>query len=115
MNTDIKCYNTTEYLVDRFLDEIIRLSLVYVKNIDDVLNFISNKEFLIMCKMDGLTCSLRYVNGTLVSAETRGDGYIGEDVLHNILAVKNVPGFIGYKDELIIDGEVICKYQDLKV
>ncbi len=35
MNTDIKCYNKTEYLVDRFLDEIIRLSLVYVKNIDD--------------------------------------------------------------------------------
>lgn len=34
MATDIK-YNDTEYLVDRFLDEIIRLSLVYVKNIDD--------------------------------------------------------------------------------
>ena len=32
--TDIK-YNDTEYLVDKFLDDIIRLSLVYVKNIDD--------------------------------------------------------------------------------
>ena len=34
MATDIK-YNDTEYLVDRFLDDVIRLSLVYVKNIDD--------------------------------------------------------------------------------
>ena len=74
--------------------------------------FDPNKGYIAMPKMDGLTCSLRYVNGTLVSAETRGDGYIGEDVLHNILAIKNVPGYIGYKDELIIDGEVICKYQD---
>ena len=67
-----------------------------------------------MPKMDGLTCSLRYVDGTLVSAETRGDGYIGEDVLHNVLAIKNVPGYIEYKEELIIDGEVICKYQDFE-
>ena len=78
----------------------------------DLSVFDPNKGYIAMPKMDGLTCSLRYVNGTLVSAETRGDGYIGEDVLHNILAIKNVPGFIGYKDELIIDGEVICKYQD---
>ena len=74
--------------------------------------FDPSKGYIAMPKMDGLTCSLRYVDGTLVSAETRGDGYIGEDVLHNILAIKNVPGYIGYKDELIIDGEVICKYQD---
>lgn len=78
----------------------------------DLSVFDPNKGYIAMPKMDGLTCSLRYVNGTLVSAETRGDGYIGEDVLHNILAIKNVPGYIGYKDELIIDGEVICKYQD---
>lgn len=78
----------------------------------DLSVFDPNKGYIAMPKMDGLTCSLRYVNGTLVSAETRGDGYIGEDVLHNILAIKNVPGFIGYKEELIIDGEVICKYSD---
>ena len=76
--------------------------------------FDPTKGYIAMPKMDGLTCSLRYVDGTLVSAETRGDGYIGEDVLHNILAMKNVPGYIGYKGELIIDGEVICKYQDFE-
>lgn len=80
----------------------------------DLSVFDASKGYIAMPKMDGLTCSLRYVDGTLVSAETRGDGYIGEDVLHNVLAIKNVPGYIGYKEELIIDGEVICKYQDFE-
>ena len=80
----------------------------------DLSVFDASKGYIAMPKMDGLTCSLRYVDGTLVSAETRGDGYIGEDILHNVLAIKNVPGYIGYKEELIIDGEVICKYQDFE-
>lgn len=80
----------------------------------DLSVFDASKGYIAMPKMDGLTCSLRYVDGTLVSAETRGDGYIGEDVLHNVLAIKNVPGYIGYKEELIIDGEIICKYQDFE-
>lgn len=78
----------------------------------DIAVFDKTKGYIAMPKMDGLTCSLRYIDGVLVSAETRGDGYIGEDVLHNVLAVKNVPGFISYKDELIVDGEIICKYSD---
>lgn len=43
--TDIK-YNNTEYLVDRFLDDIIRLSLVYVKNMDDAQD-IASQVFLV--------------------------------------------------------------------
>lgn len=43
--TDIK-YNNTEYLVDKFLDDIIRLSLVYVKNMDDAQD-IAQKVFLL--------------------------------------------------------------------
>lgn len=78
----------------------------------DIAVFDKTKGYIAMPKMDGLTCSLRYVDGVLVSAETRGDGYVGEDVLHNVLAIKNVPGFISYKDELIVDGEIICKYPD---
>ena len=78
----------------------------------DISVFDPTKGYIAMPKLDGLTCSLRYVDGVLVSAETRGDGYIGEDVLHNVLAVKNVPGYIGYKDELIVDGEIICKSFD---
>ena len=61
-----------------------------------------------------MTCSLRYLNGKLVSAETRGDGIEGEDILHNALVIKNIPKKIDYQDELIIDGEIICTYEDFK-
>lgn len=93
----------------------LMLSLPKSKKIEDIINFLGTKEnFLAMLKLDGLTCSLRYLNGKLVSAETRGNGEIGEDILHNILTLKNVPKEIPYKDELIVDGEVICKVFDFK-
>ena len=59
-----------------------------------------------MAKMDGLTCSIRYLDGKLISAETRGNGIIGEDITHNIKFVKDVPLEIPIKDEVIVDGEV---------
>ena len=42
------------------------LSLDKTKSVDEVRNFIGSKNFLAMSKMDGLTCSLRYINGRLV-------------------------------------------------
>ena len=75
---------------------------------------IGNKDYIIMHKLDGLTCSLGYENGRLISAETRGDGEIGEDISHNIYSIGNIPKRIPFKGELIIDGEIICKYEDFE-
>ena len=90
------------------------LSLDKTKSIDAVKSFLGNKDFICMAKMDGLTCSLRYLDGKLVSAETRGNGIVGEDILHNALQVKNIPNKIDYKEELIVDGEIICTYKDFE-
>lgn len=42
-------------------------------------------------KMDGLACALKYHNGVLVQAVTRGDGLVGEDVTMNARTVENIP------------------------
>ena len=88
------------------------LSLEKTKSVDEVSAFVGKKEFLVMCKMDGLTCSLTYRNGELVSAETRGNGLVGEDILHNAKVLPSIPSKIPYMDELVIDGEIICTYTD---
>ena len=90
------------------------LSLAKTKDWNEFIIYFGSKDVIGMLKMDGLTCSLRYVNGRLVSAETRGNGEIGEDIFHNIKTVKTVPQKIPYKDELIVDGEIICTYEDFE-
>lgn len=49
------------------------------------------QRFLCELKIDGLAVNLRYVNGELVSAATRGDGTVGEDVTANVLTIKAIP------------------------
>ena len=90
------------------------LSLQKTKEMSEIKNFARGQQVLAMLKMDGLTCSLRYENGKLVSAETRGNGRVGEDILHNALVVRNIPNRINTNETLVIDGEVICTYHDFK-
>ena len=88
------------------------LSLDKTKATSEVKSFIGNQTFMAMCKMDGLTCSLSYRNGELVAAETRGNGMVGENILHNVRTLPSVPHKIPYTDDLDIDGEIICTYAD---
>ena len=90
------------------------LSLDKTKNIDDIVKFFHGKMFVCMFKMDGLTIALTYENGQLIKAETRGNGYIGEDVTHNAKVIKNIPQTINYKEKLIVYGEIICRKDDFE-
>lgn len=92
------------------------LSLQKTKDLNEVKSFIENKPSLAMCKMDGLTCSLTYVDGYLTAAETRGNGIIGEDILHNVLHLKSVPKhLLGLRGKVVIDGEIICTLTDFEM
>ena len=86
------------------------LSLAKTKSIDELKDFIGDKPYIIMAKMDGLTCSLYYENGKLVSAETRGNGEVGEDITHNAMVIPSIPKRISYNGSLTVDGEIICTY-----
>ena len=96
------------------------LSLGKTKDANEITDFVNQASFketqgwLGMYKMDGLTCSLKYINGELVSAETRGNGVEGEDITHNAFVINNIPKKIFYTDELIVDGEIICDYETFK-
>ena len=90
------------------------LSLAKTKNLDDVKKWSNGEKLVAMAKMDGLTCSLCYENGKLVSAETRGNGKIGEDVTHNAKVIASIPKKINNPHRFVIDGEVICKYDDFE-
>ena len=90
------------------------LSLDKTKSADELLKFAGDKKCVLSVKCDGLTCSLHYIGGELISAETRGNGVRGQDVLQNVLVMSNVPKQIPYKDELIIDGEVIIGWDTFR-
>ena len=106
------------YEVVNSLEKVVHnhdmLSLNKTKSLIEIKDFLGNLPYLAMCKMDGLTCSLKYENGILVSAETRGDGQVGENILHNARVIPSIPKQIPYLSTLIVDGEIICAKEDFK-
>ena len=88
------------------------LSLNKTKDINEVKSFLGDHDYVVMAKMDGLTCSLHYEDGKLVSAETRGNGIEGEDITYNAMVIHSIPKRIKYKDPLTVDGEIICTYDN---
>ena len=106
------------YLVADELKEVkhnhLMLSLDKTKSVDELIEFLGDKNGFLSVKCDGLTTSLHYINGELIGAETRGDGITGTECLQNVLTMKNVPKEIPYKDELIIDGETIIGWDTFR-
>ena len=88
------------------------LSLDKAKDIESLKKFRNGRDILLMHKLDGLTCQLTYVDGKLTRAETRGDGYIGEDITHNAKTFIGVPSAISVSGTIRITGEAIIHKDD---
>jgi len=69
-------------------------------------------EYTCELKYDGASISLRYLNGSLVQALTRGDGFQGDDVTNNVKTVKSIPLKLkgNYPSDFYIRGEIILPF-----
>lgn len=85
---------------------------------DDLKNWanrVGEQRFLCELKIDGLAINLRYENGKLVSAATRGDGSVGEDVTNNVRTIKQIPAVLAGKNHpavVEIRGEIFFAVAD---
>jgi DNA ligase (NAD+) len=79
----------------------------------------SRVRFLSELKIDGLAINLRYENGVLVTAATRGDGVVGEDVTENVLQIESIPARLagsGHPPLVEVRGEIffpVAAFDDL--
>ncbi len=78
---------------------------------DQVKSLHSDARFSVEEKIDGLSMTLRYEDGELVLAETRGDGLVGEDVTLNALTIPDVKKTISIKGYLELRGEVYMTHE----
>ena len=87
-----------------------------------IINYLDEKssyeiEYSAEPKIDGISASLIYKKGKLITGLSRGDGQIGEDITLNLKTISDIPKIITLKDfpeEIDIRGEVFIKNSDFK-
>lgn len=82
--------------------------------VDRIYKNSGNLVFMCDAKFDGASLNLTYDNGILVTAATRGDGSIGEQVLENVRTIHSIPLNIPYKDKIEIRGEIVISKNDFE-
>ncbi len=98
---------------DKVTHQIPLMSLSNVFNENEIRDFDSKikKEFkdpkyVCELKIDGLSVSLTYEDGILKTAATRGNGFIGEDITHNVKTIKSIPLKLNEKVNIEVRGEI---------
>lgn len=91
------------------------LSADKTKSIDDLIKFAGGRDVILSWKMDGLTLVLRYNNGLLEQAITRGrEGIIGEDVTHTVRTFMNVPLSVPSRAQFEVRGEGVISWENFE-
>ena len=92
--------------------------LDFYKKLNNYLNLGSTNriELLAEPKIDGISASLKYINGVYVQGISRGDGEHGEEITENIATIKDIPKKLKNfsTGELIVRGEVYIAKSDFK-
>ena len=97
----------------KVIHKIPMMSLQDVFNEDEIISFdkhvrekINDPKYVCELKIDGLSVSLRYEKGLLVSAATRGNGTEGENITANVRTMKEVPQKLNQEIDIEVRGEI---------
>ncbi|OVE81311.1 hypothetical protein BVY03_03765 [bacterium K02(2017)] len=121
--------NVGGFAAERFkkvTHQVPLLSLDSLFDVEDITTFdkrikkdLNKDQIDYVCeyKFDGVSVVIKYIDGVLINAGTRGDGYIGEDITHNIKTIKSLPQKLKGKrlpKELHLRGEVLFTLKDFQ-
>lgn len=105
---------------EKVLHDKPMLSLSNAFNEDDLVKFdervrkeVPNPKYVCELKIDGLSFSIKYKDGLLVSGVTRGDGTVGEDITRNVMVIDKVPKRINYLEDFEVRGEIFMNKKTL--
>ena len=125
IRSDSPTHKVGGVILDKFskvTHNIPMMSLADVFNEDEIISFDSkikkegiNPKYVCELKIDGLSVSLKYENGILVSAATRGDGIVGEDITHNVKTIKQVPLKLTKPISIEVRGEIYMSRRTLSI
>ncbi|MFR8079269.1 MAG: NAD-dependent DNA ligase LigA [Christensenellales bacterium] len=90
------------------------LSADKTKSVDDVIKFIDGRPCVLSWKLDGSTMVLRYEDGELKQAITRGDGHAGDDVTHTARVFLDIPIKIKEREKIEVRGEAVISWANFK-
>ena len=89
--------------------------LDFEKKIKNFLNINSNVELSAEPKIDGISASIRYIDGKMTHGLSRGDGTFGEDITENLSTITEIPKKISNAPKIIdVRGEVYISKKDFK-
>jgi len=106
---------------EKITHEIPMLSLSNVFNESEILAFDNrikkegiNPKYVCELKIDGLSVSLKYEKGVLVSAATRGDSVVGENITNNVKTIKTIPLKLTEEVDIEVRGEIYMSKKTLE-
>ncbi len=90
------------------IEEIERFVERFVERFAQSASPMGDGSFHVEWKLDGISCSLVYIDGRLTSAATRGDGRKGRNIMRHVRLMSSVPSTIAASGRVEVRGEIVC-------